>query len=223
VWVRKHGFDLKLRESWEGPATILAQNSPLSYKVETERWVLPTVHIQQLKEYRQQKTVARVTSVLEQDTSTDDITNGYAEANVDRQELTAEQQRELGAVLEKHKKVLDKEPGLTTSVTLDIDTGDARPVYQRLYSTPVSLKESVDKNISWLMEKGYIVPSSSPWASPMVTVRKADGSARLCVDFRKINSLTRQMPFYMPRVDEVLKGVGQARYISKLDLSKGYY
>ena len=57
----------------------------------------------------------------------------------------------------------------------------------------------------------------------MVTVRRADGSARLCVDFRKINDLTRQTPFYMPRVEEVLKGVGQAKYISKLDLSKGYY
>ena len=57
----------------------------------------------------------------------------------------------------------------------------------------------------------------------MVTVRKADGSARLCVDFRKVNGLTRQTPFYMPRVEEVLEGVGQARYISKLDLSKGYY
>ena len=57
----------------------------------------------------------------------------------------------------------------------------------------------------------------------MVTVKKADGSARLCVDFRKINSLTRQTPFYMPRVEEVLEGVGQARFISKLDLSKGYY
>ena len=79
------------------------------------------------------------------------------------------------------------------------------------------------QGIDWLVSKGYIVPSSSPWASPMVTVRKADGSARLCVDFRKINSLTRQTPFYMPRVEEVLEGVGQASFISKLDLSKGYY
>ena len=57
----------------------------------------------------------------------------------------------------------------------------------------------------------------------MVTVKKADGSARLCVDFRKINGLTRQTPFYMPRMEEVLEGVGQANYISKLDLSKRYY
>ena len=57
----------------------------------------------------------------------------------------------------------------------------------------------------------------------MVTVRKADGSVRLCVDFRRINSLTRQQPFFMPRVEEVIEGIDKARFISKLDLSKGFY
>ena len=57
----------------------------------------------------------------------------------------------------------------------------------------------------------------------MVTVRKADGSAHLCVDVRKINSLTHQIPFYMPRVEEVIEGVGKARFLSKLDLSMGFY
>ena len=108
-------------------------------------------------------------------------------------------------------------------MTFDIDTGGAEPIHHRPYSTPVALKEKVDEEISWLLGKGYIVPSSSPWASPMVTVRKADGSARLCVDFRRINSLTRQTPFFMPRVEEVIEGIGKAKYISKLDLAKGFY
>ena len=51
----------------------------------------------------------------------------------------------------------------------------------------------------------------------------AQGTARLCVDYRRLNSITRQTPFYMPRVEEVLEGVGQASFISKLDLTKGYY
>ena len=57
----------------------------------------------------------------------------------------------------------------------------------------------------------------------MVTVRKPDGSARLCVDFKRINAVTRQQPFFMPRVEEVLEGVGKATFISKIDLTKGYY
>ena len=57
----------------------------------------------------------------------------------------------------------------------------------------------------------------------MVTVRKPDGTARLCVDFKRINQITRQTPFYMPRMEEVLEGVGKAKYIYKIDLRKGYY
>ena len=57
----------------------------------------------------------------------------------------------------------------------------------------------------------------------MVMVRKPDGSARICIDFKKINATTTPLPFYMPRVEEVLEQVGKSRVISKLDLSKGYY
>jgi len=81
----------------------------------------------------------------------------------------------------------------------------------------------VDLEINWLLGKGYIVPSESEWASPIVTVKKPNGSVRLCVDFKRINSYTTPVPFYIPRVEEVLEAVGKAMYISKLDLSKGYY
>ena len=57
----------------------------------------------------------------------------------------------------------------------------------------------------------------------MVAVKKPDGSAHLCVDYRRLNSFTRQPQFYIPQVEEVLEGVGQASFISKLDLTKGYY
>jgi len=56
-----------------------------------------------------------------------------------------------------------------------------------------------------------------------VCVWNPDGSARLCVDYKRVNAITEQQPFYMPRVEEVLEGIGRASYISKLDLMKGYY
>ena len=223
VLIRKPRLNAKLRESWEGPGVVIAVNSPMPYRVEKDKRVLNTVHIQQLKLFIESKKVTRVTAVLVQDTEKDEITNRYAEAKVEPQQLTREQQQQLDQLLKKHSQVLTKEPGLTDVTTFDIDTGDASPVYQRPYNTPVSLRSSVDSEIDWLLERGYIRPSSSPWASPMVTVKKLDGSARLCVDLRKVNELTRQTPFYMPRVEEVLEGVGQAAFISKLDLSKGYY
>ena len=220
VWVRRPGLDHKLRESWVGPGTILKINSPTSFRVQTPDRTIPTVAIQQIK-LAGKETVKRITTVVED--SDDDLTSSYASSSVVSQPLTEEQSRQLKQVLDSHSEILTKDPGLTSLATFDIDTGGAEPIHQCPYSTPVALKEKVDEEISWLLEKGYIVPSSIPWASPMVTVRKADGSARLCVDFRKINCLTRQMPFFMPRVEEVVEGIGRAKFISKLDLSKGFY
>ena len=56
-----------------------------------------------------------------------------------------------------------------------------------------------------------------------MTLKIPDGSARLCVDFKCIHEVTTPLPFYMPRVEEVLEVVSRSRVISKLDLSKGYY
>ena len=221
VWVRRPGLDHKLRESWVGPGTILKQNSPISFRVQTPERILTTVNVQQLK-LATKESIKKITTVVE-DTETDELTDSFASATIESQEITQEQQQQLQEVLLTHNHILTKDPGLTTLVKFDIDTGDADPIQQRPYSTPVALKASVDEEITWLFSKGYIVPSSSPWASPMVTVRKADGSARLCVDFRRINSLTRQQPFFMSRVEEVIEGIGRARFISKLDLSKGFY
>ena len=153
----------------------------------------------------------------------DELTTSVAMTKIQTQELTEEQRAQLKAELDRYDDVLTKDPGLTNMATFDIDTGEAEAVQQRPYSTPVALKESVNKELDWLLKKGYIVPSSSPWSSPMVTVRKPDGSARICVDFRRVNSSTRQRPFFMPRVEEVIEGIGKARFISKLDLSKGFY
>ena len=201
----------------------MKQNSPVSFKVQTEDRTIPTVNIQQLKLVVDYKAVKQVTTVLEEETTDKDMLSTFANAEIEAQELTETQKNQLSKTLEENKGVLTKEPGLSKLVTFDMDTGEADPIYQHPYSTPVALKQSIDTEITWLLEKGYIVPSSSPWASPMVTVRKADGSARLCADFRKVNGLMRQVPFYMLRVEEVIEGVGRDRFISKVDLSKGYY
>ena len=74
-----------------------------------------------------------------------------------------------------------------------------------------------------MIDKGYIRQSESKWGSPMVVVKKPNGKVRLCIDYRKVNGVTTDEPFYMPRVDEVLESVGQSKVISKLDLAKGYY
>ena len=221
VLMRKSGMNLKLSETWLGPYEIVKKNSPLSYKVNTGSREISSVHIQLLKEYikRDSSLIAkRVTTVLEPDTESDSMDQEFAEVVIKGKVESATREQDIADWLEEFDSTMTKEPGLTNIVDFSIDTGDSRPIAQRPYNTPLSLQDSVDQEIDWLLKQGYIRESDSQWASPMVTVKKPDGTARICVDFKRINSVTTPLPFYMPRVEEVLEQVGRSRVISKLDL-----
>jgi hypothetical protein len=69
----------------------------------------------------------------------------------------------------------------------------------------------------------FVELSDSPYAVPIVLIKKMDQSLRICLDFRDLNKQTIFDPVLMPRMDEVLNKVSKARYISKLDLAKGYW
>ena len=74
------------------------------------------------------------------------------------------------------------------------------------------------------MQKSHVIqPSESPWASPVVLVRKKDGSLRLCVDYRALNSVTKADSFPLPRIDDILDQLGESRYFTTLDLKSGYW
>ena len=74
-----------------------------------------------------------------------------------------------------------------------------------------------------MLERGIIRASNSPWSSPIVLAPKKDGDYRFCVDFRRVNSVTKKDAHPMPRIDEILDQLGGARYFSTLDLASGYW
>ena len=79
-----------------------------------------------------------------------------------------------------------------------IDTGDAIPVKQSPRRLNPEQRKAVDENIKELLERDLIEPSNSPWASPIVMVRKKDGTWRCCIDYRVCNRLVRKDSYPLP-------------------------
>ncbi len=77
--------------------------------------------------------------------------------------------------------------------------------------------------VEYLLENGLAKPSCSPWSSPCLLVTKGDGSARFCTDYLKINALTVPDCFPLPCMEDCMDTLGPARFVSKLDLLKGYW
>ena len=77
--------------------------------------------------------------------------------------------------------------------------------------------------VGQMLSRNIIEPAQGPWSSPVVLVKKKDGSTRFCVDFRKVNQVTKKDAQPLPRIDDTLDTLGKAQWFSTLDLASGYW
>ena len=114
--------------------------------------------------------------------------------------------------------------GRTNVVKHHIDTGDEQPVKQRARRLPMVQLEELKKQIEDLKSKNIIRESTSNWASNIILVKKKDSTWRLCVDYRGLNSKTKNKDAYLlPRIDDTLDALSHAQYFCTLDLIQGYH
>ena len=144
---------------------------------------------------------------------------------LDLEGLTEQQTAEASALFSKYGSIFSKgdgDLGCTSLITHEIPLLDDVPVRQPYRRIVPSQYEMVKAHIQQLLDSQVIRESSSPYSSPIVLVTKKDGSLRLCVDYRQLNSKTRRDSYPLPRIEESLDALSGAKLFSTLDLASGY-
>lgn len=142
------------------------------------------------------------------------------------QALTEDQAETVKELLRRHSDVFSKAPwdiGRTQLAEHAIDTGDSAPIKQPPRRFPIAKASEMESLVEDMLRQGVIEPSTSPWASPVVLVKKKDGSTRFCVDYRRLNSVTKKDSFPLPRIDDTLDALRGSSWFSVLDLCSGYW
>ena len=146
---------------------------------------------------------------------------GLSEKDLPSKQL--EQLKEVVLTFDHLFALNSSELGCTSALTHQINTGDHPPVKQAPRRVPFALRGKVCQVVKEMLEQDVIQPSSSPWASPVVLVTKKDGSTRCCVEYRKLNSLTKMDVYPLPRIDDSLDLLAETQYFLSLDLASGYW
>ena len=141
-------------------------------------------------------------------------------------ELNPEQRSAAERLLMEFKDLFSKtsgDVGRTKDTQHRIDTGNHPPIKQHPRRLPFAKQEEVSKLLTEMEQNDIIEPSTSPWASPIVLVRKKDGSTRFCVDYRRLNDITKKDSYPLPRIDDTLDTLPRPQWFSTLDLKSGYW
>eukprot|EP00731_Ephydatia_muelleri_P003135 Em0001g3135a len=215
----------KLLAQWQGPYEVVKKINKVIYQVEmlNKRKRLRNFHINMLRKWHE----PLATSYWVQDVGGNEELHLWNEEEEKSYEiadqLTDEQRVELRHLLEQYKDTLQDKPGRTLAAEHVIDTGTAKPVKLPPYRLPYAYRDQVQKELKEMVKDGIATTSISEWAAPIVLVTKKDGGIRFCVDYRRLNAVSAADCYPMPRVDELIDRLGTAKYISTLDLSRGYW
>ena len=219
-----------LEAKFHGPYVVEQPLGPVDYVISTlgRRKTKCVCHVNLLKKYheRDSRFVTYVTSDSlpePQETNSDQskVDTNLSTAN---SSLSAEEQAELEKILADFADVFSDTPGKTNLVVHYIELlPNTQPIRCAPYRLHPEKREFLRTELDNLLQQGIIEESNSPWASPIVMVPKSDGALRLCTDFRKVNAVTVPDPFPLPRVEDLLDRVGQAKFLTKLDMTRGYW
>jgi len=117
-------------------------------------------------------------------------------------ELSVEQRKDVDDLLKEFDDIFTDVPKVTNLGEHKTELNNLDPIRTKAYPLPYALRETVDKELDSMLASGIIEPSTAPYASPIVVVKKCDGSSRICIDYRKLktNNVTIFDPEPMPQM-----------------------
>lgn len=140
------------------------------------------------------------------------------------EELNSSQRIEAQKIIDSFKDISsDTRIGLTNKISMTIDTGDAPPFKKKQYLMSPYMLKILNEELDEMLRLGVVEPSNSPYCSPVLLVKKPDGSHRFCLDSRSINAQTRYDSYPLPNIDRILNMLRDAKFISTIDLRKAFW
>lgn len=228
----------RLDVNWIGPGTITSKISPTNYVIDVpcRRDKATIYHVNMMKPYHKRpETVNLVIEEVSEEIELDAeipypekdhthfdfleiVRNSDLEAK-----LTVEQIERLRGVLEKRREVFSSNPGTTHLMEMDIELITDKPIRARPYRMSPRQIGILREEIKRLLELGVIEIGQSEYTSPIILVECPGKDPRPCIDYRKINEVTRTEFFPLPHIEELVERVSAAPYVTVMDLTKGYY
>ena len=210
--------ECKFLAKWQGPYDIIDRVGDVNYRVRQpgRRKAIQIYHINLLKRW-QPLTTPRDPALLTLAARLPLPEVPVGEA------LSPSQSQDMRDLVLQHLDVFSERPGRTTTASHDIRTEPGARVRLRPYRIPEARRAAIRAEVASMLQMGVIEESHSAWSSPVVLVPKPDGSYRFCNDFRRLNEISAFDAYPMPRIDELIERLGPARFISTLDLTKGYW
>ena len=229
-----------LQARFHGPYQIHKKISEVNYVVLTpdRRKEKQLCHINMLKPYIEREdcneSVHPISAVSVHEQSDDELqdigtpvkldnSQVLKDINVKVSHLSKTEQQDMKEILSEYNHLFPDIPTRTNQLHHDVDIGNAQPIKQHSYRLNPEKAKYLQKEIQYLLENDLIEPSKSNWSSPCILVPKPDGSYRLCTDYRKVNTVTKTDTYPIPRIDDCIDKIGNARYVSKFDLLKGFW
>lgn len=218
----------KLFAKWEGPWLVTKKLNAVNYEIDMGRRKT-VLHINLLRKWEERSEPVNLV-ILDDGIQEEEKTfwekmedsNDATNFNIGSQ-LEPHQALELKKLLAEFSDVFTEKLGRTDLIEHEIKIKDQRPCVSAPYKVPEALQAQVEQEIERLLAEGILIESDSPYAAPLVVIKKPNGKLRLCGNYSLVNSLCEDDVYMMNNPANIIRRAARCKYLSKIDLSQAFY